>query len=296
MTAPIATTADLRGRQVLVLGLARSGAAAARMLSDAGARVTVYDRRSAADLAEAVASLGERPIRLALAASEADARLLLSAADLVVTSPSISSRFPTTEAWLRDALRRGRGARGAPVIGEVDLFLRLTRSRVLAVTGTKGKTTTTSLIGAIMAAADMPHLVGGNIGTPLIEQVGRLDAGRLGRARAVRAAAADHLARRRRRGLHQHRLRPPRPPRQRGGVPRGQGHAWPELSGAGTVVLNADDPGCRELGATAARRRCAGTDSHGLADGAACGDDRLISWTASRSCRSPTCRCPGGTC
>src|SRR5687768_12937454 len=173
MTAPITSSADLRGLRVTVLGLARSGVAAARMLADAGALVTVYDRRPAHELSEAVTNLGGRQIRLALAASEADVRGLLDAADLVVTSPSISAGFPTTDAWLRDALRQTE-ARGMPVIGEVDLFLRLTRSRILAVTGTKGKTTTTALIGAILAAGEVPHAVGGNIGTPLIEDVDRL--------------------------------------------------------------------------------------------------------------------------
>ncbi|HET7582047.1 MAG TPA: Mur ligase family protein, partial [Candidatus Limnocylindria bacterium] len=173
MTAPPATIADLRGRQVLVLGLARSGMAAARMLADAGATVTVYDRRSATDLAEAVRTLGTRQVRLLLAAEPAVAGDELASAELVITSPSISARFPTTEPWLRQALASAEAA-GTPVLSEVDLFLRLTRARVLAVTGTKGKTTTTALIGAALAAAGIPHAVGGNIGTPLIERVADL--------------------------------------------------------------------------------------------------------------------------
>lgn len=250
MTRPITTSADLRGRQVLVMGLARSGAAAARMLSDTGALVTVYDRRSADDVSGAIASLGGRPIRLALGASEVDVGQLLSAADVVVTSPSISSRFPTTDAWLRAALRRAEAA-GTPVIGEVDLFLRLTRSRVVAVTGTKGKTSTTSLIGAIMAAAGVPHLVGGNIGTPLIERVEQLgpddwavlELSELQLPTISRGAdvavytniASDHLDR------------------------HGSVHAYravkarlAELSSEGIVILNADDEGCRALGGTLA--------------------------------------------
>jgi UDP-N-acetylmuramoylalanine--D-glutamate ligase len=248
MAARITTTADLRGRQVLVLGLARSGAAAARMLADAGARVTVYDRRPAAELAEAVASLGDRPLRLALAVNEDEVRQLLAAADLVITSPSVSPHFPTTDPWLRAGLRQA-SARGTPVIGEVDLFLRLTRSRVLAVTGTKGKTTTTALIGAMLSAAGVPHLVGGNIGTPLIEQVERLRAddwavlelSELQLPTISRGAdiavytniGSDHLDR------------------------HGSAQAYrdvkarlAQLSGRGTVILNADDEGCRALGAS----------------------------------------------
>jgi UDP-N-acetylmuramoylalanine--D-glutamate ligase len=247
MTAPPATIADLRGRQVLVLGLARSGMAAARMLADAGATVTVYDRRSATDLAEAVRTLGTRQVRLLLAAEPAVAGDELASAELVITSPSISARFPTTEPWLRQALASAEAA-GTPVLSEVDLFLRLTRARVLAVTGTKGKTTTTALIGAALAAAGIPHAVGGNIGTPLIERVADLgpsdwavlELSELQLPTISRGAdvavytniGADHLDR-------------------HGTVEayRAVKRRLAELSvERGPVVLNDDDPGCRELG------------------------------------------------
>ena len=158
MTAPLpfTSTADLRGRRTLVLGLARSGVAATRMLVDAGAEVTVYDRRSPDELADAVAGLEGRAPSLALGAEPTEVERLLAAAELVIASPSVSARFPTTEPWLREAMAATK-KRGVPLMGEVDLFLSLTRARVLAVTGTKGKTTTTALIGAMMQAAGMPH-------------------------------------------------------------------------------------------------------------------------------------------
>ena len=171
---PIRTRADLHGRSALILGLARSGVAAARFLSDAGAVVIAYDRRGEAALADAVESLGDRPIQLALGVPEATARQLIETADLLVTSPSISPRFRTTEAWLRDALS-GAQARGVELVSEVEIFLRLTSARILAVTGTKGKTTTTALLGSILAGAQIPHVVGGNIGEPLIERSESLD-------------------------------------------------------------------------------------------------------------------------
>ncbi len=249
MTAPLplTSTADLRGRRVLVLGLARSGVAATRMLVDAGAEVTVYDRRSPDDLADALAGLEGRTPSLALGVEPAEAERLLAAAELVVTSPSISARFPTTEPWLREALAAAE-ARGVPVMGEVDLFLSLTRARVLAVTGTKGKTTTTALIGAMLDAAGLPHAVGGNIGTPLIERVDELgpehwavlELSELQLPTIPRGAdiavytniGADHLDR-------------------HGSVEayRAVKARLAELSGDGIVILNADDPGCRELGA-----------------------------------------------
>ena len=168
-TAPIRSVDDLRGRRAVVLGLARSGVAASRFLADAGAVVAAYDRRPAAELSDAVAALGARPVRLALGVGEADALALLAHADLLVTSPSVSSRFPTTDPWLREALSAAE-ARGAEVVSEVELFLRLTRARILAVTGTKGKTTTSSLVAAMLGRAGVAHVLGGNIGTPLIER------------------------------------------------------------------------------------------------------------------------------
>ncbi len=165
--------ADLDGRRVLVLGFARSGIAAARFLADAGAIVTVYDRRLASELAESVAALDGRPVTLLAGAEPGQVRGRLAEADLVVTSPSVSARFPTTDPWLRQALTDAEAA-GTPIVSEVDLFLRLTRAQVLAVTGTKGKTTTASLAAAMLAAARVPHRLGGNIGVPLIEEADRL--------------------------------------------------------------------------------------------------------------------------
>jgi UDP-N-acetylmuramoylalanine--D-glutamate ligase len=176
MTAPrtpIRTADDLRGRRTVVLGLARSGVAACRFLADAGAVVVAYDRRPASELADAVTALGARPVRLALGVDEKATVALLEHADLLVTSPSVSPRFNTTDPWLRDALGAAE-ARGAELVSEVELFLRLTRARVLGVTGTKGKTTTSSLVAAMLSRGGLPHVLGGNIGTPLIERATEL--------------------------------------------------------------------------------------------------------------------------
>ena len=170
---PIRTIDELRGRRAVVLGLARSGVAACRFLADAGAVVVAYDRRPADELGDAIASLGARPVDLALGIDPAEAAALLDHAEVVVTSPSISPRFPTTDPWLREALVQAQ-ARGADVVSEVGLFLRLTRARVLGVTGTKGKTTTSSLVAAMLEAGRLPVALGGNIGTPLIERAPEL--------------------------------------------------------------------------------------------------------------------------
>jgi len=173
----------LRGRPVTVLGLARSGLALARFLADAGARVTVYDGREAGELAKAVAGLETRPVRLALGAA-VDPAATWADADLVATSPSITPNYSTTEPRLRAALRALVDARagGDPtvpaLVSEADLFLRLCPAPTVGVTGTKGKTTTASLTAALLAAdPDHPVVLGGNIGTPIIERLPELTAG-----------------------------------------------------------------------------------------------------------------------
>jgi UDP-N-acetylmuramoylalanine--D-glutamate ligase len=179
------TLADVRGgafdgRPVTVLGLARSGIALARFLADAGARVTVYDGREAADLEPAIGQLGGRPIDLRLGAAVDPATTWRGAA-LVTTSPSITPDYPTTEPRLRGALRalvaaRVAGDPDAPaLVSESDLFLRLCPAPTIGVTGTKGKTTTSALTHAILAANPLhPAILGGNIGTPLVERLPEL--------------------------------------------------------------------------------------------------------------------------
>ncbi len=171
-----------RGRPVTVLGLARSGLALTRFLADAGARVTVYDGRSAAELHEAIAALGEREVTMALG-PEVDPATTWARAALVATSPSITPDYPTTESRLRAALQALVDARsgGDPMtpalVSEADLFLRLCPAPTIGVTGTKGKTTTASLTAALLAADPAhPVVLGGNIGIPLIERLPELSA------------------------------------------------------------------------------------------------------------------------
>ena len=164
---------SFRGHPVAVLGLARSGIALAHFLADRGARVTVYDARSATDLADGLAALGDRAIEHALG-PDVDPAVVLAGQSLVLTSPSISSRYPTTEPRLRAALGALEAAGVVPVVSEIDLFLRLCPSLTVGVTGTKGKTTTSSLCAAVLAGGADPVLLGGNIGTPLVERLPEL--------------------------------------------------------------------------------------------------------------------------
>ena len=182
------TLGDIRsgafeGRPVTVLGLARSGIALARFLADAGARVSVYDARPAAELAAAIEQLDGRPITFRLG-PDVDPATTWAGAALVATSPSITPDFPTTESRLRaqlQALVAARAAEGDPMapalVSEADLFLRLCPAPTIGVTGTKGKTTTASLAHAILAADPLhPAVLGGNIGVPLVERLPELTA------------------------------------------------------------------------------------------------------------------------
>ena len=147
----------LAGKKVLVVGLARSGAAAARLAAREGARVTVTDRQPASGLAEALAPLEGLSISLSLGGH--DDRDFTSA-DLVVVSPGVPLTLPGIA-----AARRA----GVPVVSEVELAYRLLGDvPLVAITGTNGKSTTTALTGRLFQE-DRAAFVGGNLGTPLSE-------------------------------------------------------------------------------------------------------------------------------
>ena len=171
---------QLDGAAVTVLGFARSGIALARFLADVGARVTVYDGRPAGEFEGSIAALESRSVTLALG-PDVDAAGTWADAVLVATSPSINPDYPTTEPRLRAALRALVGARAGgdetvpALISEPDLFLRLCIAPTVGVTGTKGKTTTSALTAAILAADPRhPVVLGGNIGVPIVERLDEL--------------------------------------------------------------------------------------------------------------------------
>jgi UDP-N-acetylmuramoylalanine--D-glutamate ligase len=170
----------LAGVPVTVLGLARTGVGLARFFIDAGSVVTIYDGKPAADLADRLAELGGRSVRL-VAGPEADPASAWEGAALVAYSPSLTPGFPTTEPRLRAALdalaaRATAGDPDAPaLVSEPDLVLRLCTAPTIGVTGTKGKTTTASLIAHLLAADPAhPVLLGGNIGVPLVDRLAGL--------------------------------------------------------------------------------------------------------------------------
>ena len=148
----------LAGQRVLVVGLARSGVAAARVALAGGARVTVTDRRAATELGAQIDQLGTT-VEFALGGHDpAD----FTGADLVVVSPGV----PLALAEIQEARRQG-----VPVLAEVELAARLLPALpIVGISGTNGKSTTTALAGALLGR-DRRVFTGGNLGTPLCELV-----------------------------------------------------------------------------------------------------------------------------
>lgn len=146
-----------RGKRVTVVGLARSGAAAAELLLREGAAVSVTDRRAATELAAWTGRFAPGSIRWFLGGHPDEA---FQGADLIVLSPGVS---PTLSS-IHDAR-----SRGIPVWSEVELASRSLRAPLVAITGSNGKSTTTALTGAICRAAGRRTFVGGNLGVPLCE-------------------------------------------------------------------------------------------------------------------------------
>jgi UDP-N-acetylmuramoylalanine--D-glutamate ligase len=150
---------DLTGKHILVMGLARTGIACCRFLAEQGARVTATDMRDETALAAVMAELDGAGIRWVLGRhDQAD----FLAAEMIVVSPGVPMDHPL--------LLLAQGA-GREIISEIELAARFITAPLIAITGTNGKTTTTTICGAIFRANGFATYVGGNIGEPLIELV-----------------------------------------------------------------------------------------------------------------------------
>jgi UDP-N-acetylmuramoylalanine--D-glutamate ligase len=150
---------ELQNKKILVVGLARTGASVARFLAERGARVTVTDKREREAVASFTESLQGLDITFELGRHGEETFL---SAELIVVSPGV----PMDIAPLKLAV-----SRGVPVISEIELAYRFIAAPIAAITGTNGKTTTTTLAGEIFSACGFRTFVGGNIGKPLIDLV-----------------------------------------------------------------------------------------------------------------------------
>ncbi len=152
---------DFAGKRVLVVGLARTGVAVSLFAAAYGATVTATDEKSEGALGDTPARLREAGVRLELGGHPSS---VFFDQDLIVVSPGVPANLaPMVLAHVG----------GVPVWGEIELAWRFLRGKLLAITGSNGKTTTTSLVAHILETARIPTLVGGNIGAPLISLVER---------------------------------------------------------------------------------------------------------------------------
>jgi UDP-N-acetylmuramoylalanine--D-glutamate ligase len=147
---------DLRGKRVLVVGLARTGVASAIFCAARGARVTATDSRGETEIGETVVKLKEAGVTLELG-SHRDKTFLEQ--DLIVPSPGV----PADQAHLQAAR-----VKGITIWSEIELAYRFVKGRLIGITGSNGKTTTTSLAEHILKTAGMETILAGNIGRPLI--------------------------------------------------------------------------------------------------------------------------------
>lgn len=153
---------DLRGKRVLVVGLARTGVATATFCATRGAHVTATDSRSESEIGDALRMLRDAAVTLELGGHREETFLQQ---DLIIPSPGV----PADEVHLQTAR-----AHGVNVWSEIELAYRFTKGRLIGITGSNGKTTTTSLVHHILTTAGMHSILAGNIGTPLIACVGAM--------------------------------------------------------------------------------------------------------------------------
>lgn len=150
---------DLSGKKVLVVGAGISGNAAAKLCKKFGASVTLSDSKHEAELSCDITELRDAGIEIKLGEQTNE---LLDGVSLIILSPAVPVKIPLVQ----EAYKRG-----IDVISELEFAWRLSKSPILAVTGTNGKTTTVTLLGLLMKTAYEHVGVGGNIGIPLCEEV-----------------------------------------------------------------------------------------------------------------------------
>ena len=155
----MANAIELRGKRVLVVGLARTGVATGLFCAARGALVTATDLRSEAEIGEPIAELRAAGVTLSFGGHDES---ILRAQDLLIPSPGVAADAPILLA---------ARAMNITIWSEIELAYRFLRGRLIGITGSNGKTTTTSLVEHILRQAGFPTILAGNIGTPLISCV-----------------------------------------------------------------------------------------------------------------------------
>jgi UDP-N-acetylmuramoylalanine--D-glutamate ligase len=152
---------ELKDKRVLVVGLGKSGVASALFLKARGARVTVSDTKSGDELRNEIPALLDHGITVE---TGGHGERTFREQDLIVVSPGVPANIPALAAARK---------KGIAIWSEIELAWRYLRGKLVAITGSNGKTTTTSLVGHILRTSNIPTHVGGNIGTPLLSFVER---------------------------------------------------------------------------------------------------------------------------
>ncbi len=227
---------EIKNKHILVVGLGKTGNALVRFLERRGARVTATDQADAETLGASLAELSGCDVSLELGGHRPETFL---SADLIVLSPGVPHTI--------EPIRQAR-AKNIPVTGEIELAYRFIKTPIIAVTGTNGKSTTTLLVGEMLADAGYDVFVGGNLGTPLIEfadqggtadfavveissfQLDTIDTFRP-RVAVLLNITADHLDRY----------------EDFAGYVRSKGRIFENQAPDDTAVLNGADPAVREL-------------------------------------------------
>ncbi|HOD35151.1 MAG TPA: UDP-N-acetylmuramoyl-L-alanine--D-glutamate ligase [Syntrophales bacterium] len=150
---------ELAGKRVLVIGLGKTGQSTVRFIAGRGASVTATDDKPFSELRDAARAFSGLDVKLAFGPQDA---AILSGVDLIIPSPGV----PPMNPLLAEGVRRG-----VPILAEIEVAFRFLRRPVVAITGTNGKTTATTLVGEILRASGRKAHVGGNIGDPLIGHV-----------------------------------------------------------------------------------------------------------------------------
>ena len=229
---------ELNGKRALVVGLGKSGVASALFMKAHGARVTVSDTKSGDELRNEIPVLLDHGITVE---TGGHGERTFRGQDLIVVSPGVPVDAPP--------LVQARSL-GETVIGEVELAAQFLHGPIVAITGSNGKTTTTTLTGEIIAASGFPVLVGGNIGTPAISLAERakpettivleISSFQLETIQTFRPKIAvvlnvtpDHLDRHRTFEIYT----------------EAKARIFENQQGSDFAVLNADDPTCVAMGA-----------------------------------------------